>query len=208
MISVLFWCVGIKFGRLSKPIVKSPCSPQPPVGVAVADVGGNGLLKVEEEVVRVADFVEDLRLLVVSDCPPDVMEECGELIVEDIELPVFVLFELELLTLEELDDADFVLPIDTAVAVLEREELLDVTELRVVEIADTVDAAADPEDAGRREFVLRLVDVFSVNVEEVPVESVDNEPKGSELEPVAELEEPVARVADAPPVVDEVLRVE
>ena len=93
MISVLFWLLGIKFGRLSKPIVKSPCSPQPPVGVAVADVGGNGLVKVEEEVVRVADFVEDSRLIKVRDCAPDIVEECSELIVEDIELPV-VVFEL------------------------------------------------------------------------------------------------------------------
>ena len=35
--SELFWFVGVKFGRLSKSMRKSPCSPQPAVGVAVAE---------------------------------------------------------------------------------------------------------------------------------------------------------------------------
>lgn len=37
-------------GRSSKVIVKSPCSPHPAVGIAVAEVAGKGLLKLEEDV--------------------------------------------------------------------------------------------------------------------------------------------------------------
>ena len=40
--SVVFGPVGMKFGKLSKSMVKSPCSPQPEVGAAVADEAGNG----------------------------------------------------------------------------------------------------------------------------------------------------------------------
>lgn len=36
----------MKFGKLSKSIVKSPCSPQPPVGIGVADEFGRGMLVV------------------------------------------------------------------------------------------------------------------------------------------------------------------
>ena len=45
--TVLFGLFGIKFGRLSKSIKKSPCSPHPPVGVAVARDAGNGLLALD-----------------------------------------------------------------------------------------------------------------------------------------------------------------
>ena len=47
VMAVLFGLFGIKFGRLSKSIKKSPCSPHPPVGVAVAKDAGNGLLALD-----------------------------------------------------------------------------------------------------------------------------------------------------------------
>ena len=61
MISVWFWLVGMKFGKLSKSIVKSPCSPQPAVGVAVADEAGNGLVAfVELLTAEDGDFIVDV----------------------------------------------------------------------------------------------------------------------------------------------------
>ena len=67
----------LKVGRSSKSIVKSPCSPQPCVGMAVLEVGGNGLLDVEAlvglsvtEVVvfraRVEELATVLEAIVVS----------------------------------------------------------------------------------------------------------------------------------------------
>lgn len=44
--SLLFWLVGVKLGKLSKSITKSPYSPQPPEGVAVAEEAGNELVEV------------------------------------------------------------------------------------------------------------------------------------------------------------------
>lgn len=55
--SVVLAVVGVKFGRLSKSRVKSPCSPQPAVGDAVAEDGGNGLEKLDEVVVPAASVV-------------------------------------------------------------------------------------------------------------------------------------------------------
>lgn len=46
VMSVLFSSVGVKLGRSSKSIVKLPCSPQPALGVAVADEAGNGWVEV------------------------------------------------------------------------------------------------------------------------------------------------------------------
>ena len=44
--SVPFGFVGLKDGRLSKSTKKLPCSPHPPVGVAVSEDAGNGLVEV------------------------------------------------------------------------------------------------------------------------------------------------------------------
>ena len=64
-----FGFVGVKLGRLSKSTKKLPCSPHPPVGVAVADEAGNGLLDVPVVAVVVAlwtDVWTVLRLLVLE----------------------------------------------------------------------------------------------------------------------------------------------
>ena len=43
---VVSFSVGMKLGRSSKSITKLPCSPQPALGVSVAEVAGNGLAAV------------------------------------------------------------------------------------------------------------------------------------------------------------------
>ena len=53
---------GSNRGKSSKSMVNLPCSPHPADGVAVAEWGGNGLLKLGDEVVRVACEV-DVALL-------------------------------------------------------------------------------------------------------------------------------------------------
>ena len=42
----------MKFGKSSKLTMKLPCSPQSAEGIAVADKAGNGLLKLEVDVLR------------------------------------------------------------------------------------------------------------------------------------------------------------
>ena len=54
--SELFWFVGVKFGKSSKLTRKVPCSPHPPVGLAVADEAGNELFE------PVVDFVLVVRV--------------------------------------------------------------------------------------------------------------------------------------------------
>lgn len=49
--SLLFWLVGRNRGRSSKSTINAPCSPQPAVGVTVADEAGKGLLKLEVDLV-------------------------------------------------------------------------------------------------------------------------------------------------------------
>lgn len=56
---------GVNLGKSSKSAVKFPCSPHPADGVAVAELGGNGLLKLEDEVVLVTGG-EDGRVDVLS----------------------------------------------------------------------------------------------------------------------------------------------
>lgn len=59
---------GVNLGKSSKFAVKFPCSPHPADGIVVAEEGGNGLLKLEDETVLVAGGddgrVEVLSLLV------------------------------------------------------------------------------------------------------------------------------------------------
>ena len=53
LVWLLIWrLMGWYVGRSSKVIVKLPCSPHPALGIAVAEVAGNGLLKLEEVDVR------------------------------------------------------------------------------------------------------------------------------------------------------------
>lgn len=55
---------GVNLGKSSKSAVKFPCSPHPAEGIAVAEEGGNGLLKLEDEVVRVAGGKDEVSSLV------------------------------------------------------------------------------------------------------------------------------------------------
>ena len=69
-------------------MVKSPCSPHPAVGVTVAEEAGNGLLFVKVDVVLRTDPVEDRILLRLWDCAPAVVEEGGEVNLDDIVVPL------------------------------------------------------------------------------------------------------------------------
>lgn len=68
--SVLFGLVGRNLGKSSKSTMKSPCSPQPPVGVAVADEAGNGMVALGVEVVLTFDASENWMLWVWVGCAP------------------------------------------------------------------------------------------------------------------------------------------
>ena len=99
--------LGMNLGRLSKSTMKSPCSPQPPVGVAVADEAGNGLVVFEADLVLELEMDEAWRLLDVSDCDAwvetEVVEEGG--IVVDVRVALNELPELAdaVLLFEPLD---------------------------------------------------------------------------------------------------------
>lgn len=83
--------------------MKLPCSPQPRVGVEVAEDAGNALLELEEAVCVASTEVVPLR-----DCGVEI-EERTEVAVRDVALEDVVLCDvmLESRVFREVPDADF-----------------------------------------------------------------------------------------------------
>ena len=83
-----FSLVGRKLGKSSKVSIKSPCSPQPAVGVAVADEAGNGFVELTTFVDVIWLALEDvikLELAVMLGGPNDkfVLDDLSDVVSPD-----------------------------------------------------------------------------------------------------------------------------
>ena len=144
MISVLFAFAGRNLGRSSKLAIKSPCSPQPALGVLVADEAGNEFVEVAEVTALVVGVFEVCVSILVA-----VLDEDGDealarplLAVSDV-LSDAELTEARLIDAELADtglvDAELNVP-DVVVAsvVLERLDVAKVEENVLVKVTEGV----------------------------------------------------------------------
>ena len=92
-------------------MVKSPCSPQPALGVAVADEAGNGLLALVEDAVLLARLVA---------------EDDGGANIDEFEFPYVAVALSEVVMLDELNAPERVIAMDAILAVPDFEVLFDV----------------------------------------------------------------------------------
>jgi len=142
VISVLFAFAGRNLGRSSKLAIKSPCSPQPALGVLVADEAGNEFVEVAGVTALVIGMFEVCILVVVLDEDGDEALARPLLAVSDV-LSDAELTEVRLIDAELADtglaDAELDVP-DVVVAsvVLERLDVAKVEESVLVKVIEGV----------------------------------------------------------------------
>lgn len=169
--------VGRKFGRSSKVSRTLPCSPQPAVGVAVADEGGNGF----EKLVVVDTFVEiglepeetELTMTEVEDRGVTVIETgvggVTVILTEETELAVV---EIEAAEIPELLDDWFALEGRTEVVIPDCGEALGDDPVRGLPFACVVLEVFVPDNGDPFARVVLRVAFADVNPEELPATGV------------------------------------